>query len=107
MATGIIYETWFPVSLELKDAVVRAYRTDPVHFRKRSTRRRRLHIIWCWCWCVHIISSLDSALLPLPVTYGIPSPLSSRTRKQSAPPSPPSSQPSTYATLTSYVSVPS
>jgi len=29
----LINQTWFPVSLELKDTVVRAYRTDPVQVR--------------------------------------------------------------------------
>lgn len=28
-----IHQTWFPVSLELKDTEVRAYRTDPVQVR--------------------------------------------------------------------------
>ena len=43
-----IHQTWFPVSLELKDTEVRAYRTDPVQVRSWPLCSSPRHIKGAW-----------------------------------------------------------
>ncbi|KAK8546705.1 hypothetical protein V6N13_067900 [Hibiscus sabdariffa] len=47
--SGVINQTWNPVSLELKDTEVRAYRTDPVQVRScpsNSCFSLKYHLLW-------------------------------------------------------------
>ena len=51
----IIHQTWYPVSLELKDTEVRAYRTDPVQVRScyvNSTSGIIKHALCLWTFDV-------------------------------------------------------